>query len=181
VVEIINFPSCFDGRRSFPSPNGPGPNGEAKVPAYFDPSLHMPVSNDLTYAPCRGKFDQRIPKVSMRIHYLNLWHVAGSKPVLPSSCLQAAHLAETCSSQPNAPASLAFQLSATQTKGAPGPWYTEQADYWQTWQQGKALGPDPNTGTLNSLTYYCLDQANTCGFVPSTRKGRPAFPPPPGQ
>lgn len=180
LVEIINFPSCFDGRRSFPSPNGPGPNGEAKVPAYFDPSLHMPVSNDLAYAPCGGKFDQPIPKVSMRIHYLNLWHVAGSRPVLPSSCQQAAHLAEACSSQPKAPASLAFKLSSTQTKGAPGPWYTEHADYWQTWQQGKALGPDPNSGTLNSLTYYCLDHAVTCGFMPSTRKGRPAFPPPPG-
>ncbi len=34
---------------------------------------------------------------------------------------------------------------------------------------GDPLVPDddPNTGNLNSLTYYCLDLAKTCSFVPN--------------
>jgi hypothetical protein len=65
---------------------------------------------------------------------------------------------------------------------APGPWYTEHADYWQAWQQGIALGPDPNSGKLNSLTYYCLVENNKCGFMPNPNPNpkHAAYPPPPG-
>lgn len=116
----------------------------------------------------------------MRIHYVNLWSVSDdSNPVYPSSCAQVMHLSEGCTSTSQVPANIGLELSSTQTQGAPGPWYTEHADYWQTWQQGKALGADPNTGTLNSLSYYCLVEDNSCGFVPSRREGAgPAGTPP---
>jgi hypothetical protein len=69
-----------------------------------------------------------------------------------------------------------FGFRLSQTSGAPGPWYTGHADYWQTWQQGSS---PPSTGsapgTLNSLTCYCLDLANTCGFITDRN-----YPPPPG-
>lgn len=48
LVEIINFPSCYNGLHSYTSPNGPGPNGDTNVPGYFDPSLGtMSAKNDL--------------------------------------------------------------------------------------------------------------------------------------
>ena len=176
LTEIINFPSCWDGKSSFTAPNG-----TAKVPGYFDPSMNMGTS-DLAYPPCGGNYPHPVPHVSMRIHYVSLYHIStDTKTIYPSSCAQASGLSEPCQTQaqagqPTPPDDIALQLSATQTNGAPGPWYTAHADYWQTWQQG-AAPPSPTSmrGTLNSLTYYCLDEANTCGFI--TDKN---YPPPPG-
>lgn len=175
LTEIISFPSCWDGKQSFTTPNG-----TAKVPGYFDPSMHMGTP-DMAYPPCGGNYPFPVPHLSMRIHYVNLYHVSNdSKTIYPSSCAQASGLSESCQTQAQAgqstpPDDIALQLSSTQTKGAPGPWYTEHADYWQTWQQGSAP-PSANSarGTLNSLTYYCLDLANTCSFI--TDKN---YPPPP--
>jgi hypothetical protein len=195
LVESINFPSCFNGKKSYLSPNGDGPGGDTRVPGYFDPSLgSMSDSNDLSYAvtgassPCNG--ENVVPRLSMRIHYVGLWIINDdSETVYPSSCAQAEGLSEPCETEqqaygtPGAPADIGLELSSSQTDGAPGPWYTEHADYWQTWQQGKALGPDPNTGKLNSLSYYCLVEDNKCGFMPNPnpKPTDPAYPPPPGQ
>jgi hypothetical protein len=160
LTEVINFPSCFNGKSSYDSPNGPGPNGATKVPGYFDPSMgSMSKDDDLSYGPCKAG-QQVVPKLSMRIHYLGLWTVNDDgNAIYPSSCKNAQHLSEPCQTQQQvygtttAPTDIGLELSSTQTGGKPGPWYTEHADYWQAWQQGIALGPDPNTGTLNSLSY----------------------------
>lgn len=193
LVEVINFPSCYNGKTSYPSPNGDGPFGHAKVAGYFDPSMgSMSARDDFSYAntgssPCNG--EQVVPKLSLRIHYVGLWTVSDdSNMVYPSSCAQAMNLAEPCETEQQAygttaaPTDIGLELSSSQTGGAPGPWYTEHADYWQTWQQGKALGPDPNSGKLNSLTYYCLVEVNRCGFVPNRNPSStdPEYPPPPG-
>lgn len=183
LVEIINFPSCYNGLHSYPSPNGDGPGGAANVPGYFDPSLgSMSAKNDLAYAPCSGGYTKVVSQLSMRIHYVNLWAVTDdSNGVYPSSCAQAKNLSEPCQTEQQvygttgAPADIGLELSSSQAQGNPGPWYTEHADYWQDWQQGKPLGPDPNTGTLNSLTYYCLVEDNTCSFIENNN-----YPPPPG-
>ena len=106
-----------------------------------------------------------------------------SQTIYPSSCTGSTFA--SCKTQQEMgqsvpPDDIGLQLSSDPS-GAPGPWYTGHADYWQTWQQGKPLGPDPNTGTLNSLTYYCLVEApqpNSCGFQPDPMTGM--FPPPPG-
>jgi hypothetical protein len=191
-VEQINFPSCFNGKSSYASPNGDGPNGKAKVPGFFDPRVgSMSMNNDLSYAktgtssPCGS--GEVVPRLSMRIHYLNLFSVSDDQNgVYPSSCAQIKNLSEQCQTEQQvygttaAPADIGLELSSTQTGGQPGPWYTEHADYWQTWQQGEPLGPDPNTGKLNSLSYYCLVEHNTCGFEPRMKGKNPPYPPPPG-
>jgi hypothetical protein len=166
LTEIISFPSCWNGKRSFASPNGTG-----MVPGYFDPSLNMGTS-DLAYPPCKGVYTHVVPHVSMRIHYTGLYSVStDSKTIFPSSCAQASGLSETCVTQSQAgqsvpPDDIALQLSSSQASGGPGPWYTEHADYWQTWQQGSAPPSASSApGTLNSLTYHCLDLAKTCGFI----------------
>ena len=168
LTEIINFPSCWNGMRSFTSPNGTG-----MVPGYFDPSLHMGTS-DLAYPPCTGVYTHHVPHVSMRIHYTGLFSVSSdSKTIYPSSCAEASGLGtnDPCVTQAQKglsvpPDNIALQFSSSQTGGRPGPWYTEHADYWQTWQQGSAPpGTGSLLGTLNSLTYYCLDLATTCGFI----------------
>jgi hypothetical protein len=166
LTEIISFPSCWNGKRSFLSPNGTG-----MVPGYFDPSLHMPTS-DLAYPPCGGAYTHIVPHVSMRIHYVGLYSVStDSRTVYPSSCAEASGLSEPCRTQAQAgqsvpPNDIAVQLSSTANGGRPGPWYTEHADYWQTWQQGSAPPSASSApGTLNSLTYHCLDLAVTCGFI----------------
>jgi hypothetical protein len=179
-VEIIDFPSCWNGLSSYPTPNGHGPGGKAMVPGYFDPSMgSMSDMNDLAYPPCTGQFDIAVPHVSMRIHYINLWNVNNDeKTVYPSSCGQIENLSEACQTEQQvygttgAPADIGLDLSSTQTGGKPGPWYTEHADYWQTWQQGDPLVPndDPNSGNLNSLTYYCLDLARPAASC-RTRRG----------
>jgi Domain of unknown function (DUF1996) len=176
LTEIIDFPSCWNGLASFTAPNG-----TAKVPGYFDPSLNMGTS-DLAYPPCAGSYDHPFPHVSMRIHYVGLFTASNdTKTIYPSSCAEASGLSETCQTQAQRglsvpPDDIGLQLSSTQTGGAPGPWYTAHADYWQTWQQGSAP-PSPSSarGTLNSLTYYCLDLANTCKFITNAN-----YPPPPG-
>jgi hypothetical protein len=184
LVEEIDFPSCYNGLHSYPSPNGPGPFGDANVPGYFDPSLAMSNDNDLAYAPCTGNYDEVVPQLSMRIHYVGLWTVSDDgNTVYPSSCAQAQNLSEPCETEnqaygtTGAPTDIGLELSSTQTQGAPGPWYTAHADYWQTWQQGlsEPLRADPNTGTLNSLSYYCLVEDNSCGFIENNN-----YPPPPG-
>jgi hypothetical protein len=166
LTEIISFPSCWNGNRSFASPNGTG-----MVPGYFDPSLHTGTS-DLAYPPCGGVYSHIVPHVSMRIHYTGLFSVSNdSKTIYPSSCAEASGLSEPCATQSQKglsvpPNDIALQLSSSQTGGRPGPWYTEHADYWQTWQQGSAPPSASSAhGTLNSLTYYCLDLATTCGFI----------------
>ena len=166
LTEIISFPSCWDGKKSFTTPNG-----TTKVPGYFDPSMNMGTS-DLAYPPCGGNYPDPVPHLSLRIHYVNMYSVSDdAHGVFPSSCAQASGLSEPCETQAQEglstpPDDIGLQLSATQTGGAPGPWYTEHADYWQTWQQGSSP-PSANSapGTLNSLTYQCLDLAITCGFV----------------
>jgi hypothetical protein len=187
VTEIIDFPSCWDGKSSFTSPNG-----SAKVPGYFDPSLDMPTPNDLAYPP---KADDcaaldtatltyhAVPHVSVRIHYVNLGLSVSLSTdgsiIDPSSCKGSTF--STCKTQESPPNDLALQLSSTQTQGGPGPWYTEHADYWQTWQQGASpLGNPKNSGegVLNNLTYYCLDKAVTCSFEPAN-PAKPTFPPNP--
>jgi hypothetical protein len=178
-VEIIVFPACWNGESSYQSPNG-----TTMIPGYFDPSMgSMSHHNDLAYPPCTSQFPIPVPQLSMRIHYVGLWSINDDgKTVYPSSCAQAAHLSEPCQTQQQvygksgAPTDIGLDLSATQTNAQPGPWYTEHADYWQTWQQGDPLviNDDPNTGNLNSLTYYCLDLAQICSFVPNA-KGQ--FPP----
>jgi hypothetical protein len=195
LTEIINFPSCWNGQSSFTTPNG-----TAKVPGYLDPALGIspPPQNDLAYPPAGGcaKLDtatatyKPVPHVSMRIHYIGLGlgtQTPGGpdtlstdgKTIDPSSC-QAALNVGACTSQSSPPSNVALQLSSDPS-GAPGAWYTAHADYWQTWQQGLKLG-DPgnaNTGTLNSLTQYCLDASVTCGFMPNTRDtSAPTYPPP---
>lgn len=166
LTEIISFPSCWNGKRSFTTPNG-----TAMVPGYFDPSLHVGTS-DMAYPPCGGAYPHIVPHVSMRIHYTGLYSVSSdSKTIYPSSCAEASGLSEPCTTQSQEglsvpPNDIALQLSSTQTGGRPGPWYTEHADYWQTWQQGSAPPSAGSAlGTLNSLTYYCLDLATTCGFI----------------
>lgn len=168
LTEIIDFPSCWNGKRSFVSPNG-----TAMVPGYFDPSLHMGTS-DMAYPPCGAAYPHRVPKVSMRIHYTGLYSVSSdSTTVYPSSCDEASGLGidDPCTTQaqhglPVPPDNIALQFSSSQTGGRPGPWYTEHADYWQTWQQGSAPPSASSApGTLNSLTYHCLVLATTCGFV----------------
>jgi Domain of unknown function (DUF1996) len=166
LTEIISFPFCWNGKRSFTSPNGTG-----TVPGYFDPSLHM-GSSDLAYPPCGGAYSHVVPHVSMRIHYTGLYSVSSdSKTIYPSSCAEASGLSEPCVTQSQEglsvpPDDIALQLSSSQTGGGPGPWYTEHADYWQTWQQGSAPPSASSApGTLNSLTYHCLDLAVTCGFI----------------
>jgi hypothetical protein len=165
LAEIINFPDCWDNSSSFTTPNG-----TAMVPGYFDPALKMGTTNDLKYEPCNGSYTVRVPAVSMRIHYMGLYDVnPGGATIYPSSCAAATGLGSgvTCQTQSTPPpGNIAFQLSSTQTSGAPGPWYTEHADYWQTWQQGSSPPSASSApGTLNSLTYVCLDLAQTCGFV----------------
>ena len=167
LTEIISFPSCWNGKRSFMSPNG-----TAMVPGYFDPSLHMGTS-DLAYPPCGGAYTHVVPHVSMRIHYTGLYSVSSdSKTVYPSTCDGSFGLSPVvCTTQADhgqsvPPNDIALQLSSSQTGGRPGPWYTEHADYWQTWQQGSAPPSASSApGTLNSLTYHCLDLAVTCGFI----------------
>jgi Domain of unknown function (DUF1996) len=188
LVEVINFPSCWNGKRSFSSPNGSGPNGQPNVPGYFDPNVSqtMSANNDLAYGPCGGNYPYVVPQLSMRIHYINLWTTSDDgNTVYPSSCAQATNLGESCQTEQQAygttgaPTDIGLELSSTQTGGEPGPWYTEHADYWQAWQQGPALGPNvgAGTGTLNSDTYYCLVETPTpnCGFLTNSN-----FPPPPG-
>lgn len=166
LTEIIDFPSCWNGKRSFLSPNG-----TAMVPGYFDPSLHL-ATGDLAYAPCGGIYSHPVPHVSMRIHYTGLFSVSNdSKTIYPSSCAEASGLSEPCTTQSQQglsvpPNDIALQLSSSAAGGRPGPWYTEHADYWQTWQQGSAPPSASSApGTLNSLTYHCLDLAVTCGFI----------------
>jgi hypothetical protein len=166
LTEIVDFPSCWDGLSSFRSPNGSG-----MVPGYLDPSLGAGTS-DLAYPPCRGIYSDPVPHVSMRIHYTGLYSIsADSKTIYPSSCAQISGLGEPCHTQAQEglsvpPDDIGLQLSSSQTGGAPGPWYTEHADYWQTWQQGSSPPSASSApGTLNSLTHYCLDLATTCGFV----------------
>jgi hypothetical protein len=166
LTEIISFPSCWNGKRSFMSPNGTG-----MVPGYFDPSLGMGTS-DLAYPPCGGVYSHIVPHVSMRIHYTGLYSVSSDgKTIYPSSCTEASGLSEPCLTQSQAgltvpPNDIALQLSSSQTAGRPGPWYTEHADYWQTWQQGSAPPSASSApGTLNSVTYHCLDLAAKCGFI----------------
>ncbi|HET7015526.1 MAG TPA: DUF1996 domain-containing protein [Streptosporangiaceae bacterium] len=192
LVEIIAFPSCWDGSASFTTPNtSGGPGGALKVPGYFDPSLSMSQGNDFGYhlpnQACPPQFPMPVPQLSMRIHYVRLWsvHDAG-RTVYPSSCAQAENLSEPCQTEQQVygfsgpPPDIGLELSSTQTQRQPGPWYTEHADYWQAWQQGDPLGTnnnDPNTGNLNSLTYYCLDSAQVCSFVPNANG---QYPPPAG-
>jgi len=168
LVEIIDFPSCWNGNRSFTSPNGTG-----MVPGYFDPSLNK-GANDLAYPPCTGAYSHHVPHVSMRIHYTGMYTVSSdSTTVHPSSCLEASGLdpSPPCVTQSEAgltvpPNDIALRLSSSQTGGGPGPWYTEHADYWQTWQQGTAPpSATSGRGTLNSLTFHCLVQATKCGFL----------------
>jgi hypothetical protein len=146
----------------------------------------MSDDNDLAYAPCPSQFPIPVPQLSTRIHYVGLWGINDDgKTVYASSCAQAENLGEPCETEQQAygitgaPTDIGLELSSTQTNAQPGPWYTEHADYWQTWQQGDPLvtGDDPNTGNLNSLTYYCLDLAQICSFVPNANG---QFPPPPG-
>ncbi len=193
LVEIIVFPSCWNGSASYPTPNNSGgPGGATAVPGYFDPSLgSMSQDNDFRYSgtdgSCPTNFPVPVPQLSMRIHYVKLWSVHDDgKTIYPSSCAQAENLSEPCQTEQQvygtsgAPSDIGLELSSTQTQGQPGPWYTEHADYWQAWQQGDPLGTnnnDPNTGNLNSLTYYCLDSAQVCSFVPNA-SGR--YPPPAG-
>jgi hypothetical protein len=165
LAEIINFPACWDRGNSFMTPNG-----TAMVPGYLAPPLNMGTTNDLKYDPCNGTYTTIVPHVSMRIHYMKLYDInPGSATIYPSSCAAATGLGPnvTCQSQANPPpGNIAFQLSSTQTNAAPGPWYTEHADYWQTWQQGSSPPSASSApGTLNSLTYDCLDLPQTCGFV----------------
>lgn len=196
LTEIIDFPNCWDGQSSFTTPNG-----SAKVPGYLDPALGIspPPQNDLAYAPKNESCSaldtatttyQNVPHVSMRIHYVGLGlgpQTAGGADTLstdgatidPSDCTAALNVGP-CATQSSPPTNVALQLSADPS-GAPGPWYTAHADYWQTWQQGLPLGDsgNANTGTLNSLTQYCLDAAITCGFMPNTRdSSAPTYPPP---
>jgi hypothetical protein len=198
VTEIIDFPSCWNGQSSFPS------HGAGQVPGYIDPAVSatLSASNDLAYPPASGGCSalspagtyHPVPHVSMRIHYTGLGLSGGpsisndSQTIDPSSCPSPADqnvpsFPWTCTTQAQ-PTDIALQLSSTQPGGAnpqPGPWYTEHADYLQSWQQG--VSPpgtgDPHTGTLNSLTHYCLQEAITCGFIPSSTKGS-AYPPFPG-
>ena len=175
LTEIIDFPSCWNGLTSFTSPNGTG-----KVAGFFDPSLGM-GAGDLAYPPCQAPYTHHVPHVSMRIHYTGTYTVSDdSHTVYPSSCAAASGLSEPCITQKQAgqsvpPTDIGLQLSSTQTHGAPGPWYTEHADYWQAWQQGSAPPSASSApGTLNSLTFHCLDHANTCGFITDSN-----YPPPP--
>jgi hypothetical protein len=175
LTEIIDFPSCWNGLASFTSPNGTG-----KVPGYFDPSLNMGTS-DLAYPPCGGSYPNAVPHVSMRIHYVGLFTVSNdANTIYPSSCAEASGLSEPCQTQAQKglsvpPNDVGLQLSSTAATGGPGPWYTEHADYWQTWQQGSAPPSASSAlGTLNSVTFHCLDHANTCGFITDAN-----YPPPP--
>src|SRR5262249_52140657 len=134
------------------------------------------------YPPCGGSYRHFVPHVSMRIHYVGLFTVSSdTKTIYPSSCLEATGLSEQCHTQAEEgqsvpPNDVGIQFSSTRATGAPGPWYTEHADYWQTWQQGSAPPSASSApGTLNSLTYHCLDLANTCGFITDAN-----YPPPPG-
>jgi len=198
VTEIIDFPSCWDGNSSFTTPNG-----TAKVPGYFDPSLGVSTPSDLAYPPSTGGCSalntpgvtyHPVPHLSLRIHYTGLGlgpqTIGGldtlstdSQTIYPSSCTGSTFAncaTQQAMGQSVPPDDIGLQLSSDPS-GAPGPWYTGHADYWQTWQQGQPLGPDPNTGTLNSLTYYCLVEApqpDSCGFQPDPATGM--FPPPPG-
>jgi hypothetical protein len=81
LIESINFPSCYNGQASYPSPNGDGPGGDADVPGYFDPSLgSMSDDNDFSYVangtstPCNG--EDIVPRLTMRIHYVGLWTIS---------------------------------------------------------------------------------------------------------
>jgi hypothetical protein len=182
VTEVINFPSCWNGKASFTTPNG-----TAKVPGYIDPSMGGGTPNDLAYRPVRGcgALDRKgvtyhaVPHLSLRIHYTGLGLgpqtpggpdtlSTNSNTIYPSSCAQVLNLTgchtQAQEGQQMPPADIALKLSSD-PHGAPGPWYTGHADYWQTWQQGKAVGPGAPYGTLNSLTYYCLDKAITCGII----------------
>lgn len=90
------------------------------------------------------------------------------KAIYPSSCAGVQNITG-CHTQAREgrrmpPDNIGLKLSAD-PHGAQGPWYTAHADFWQTWHQGKAVGPGAPYGTLNSLTYYCLDQVTTCGTV----------------
>jgi Domain of unknown function (DUF1996) len=182
LTEIIDYPSCWDGKASFKTPNGTG-----MVAGYIDHAISAHAPNDLAYRPaggCRaldrkGVTYQAVPHLSLRIHYTGLGLGSqtpggadtlstNSTPIYPSSCT-AFHILPGCHTQAQEglsvpPHNIGLKLSADPA-GAPGPWYTGHADYWQTWQQGKALGPGKPYGTLNSLTYYCLDLARICSFV----------------
>lgn len=202
VTGIIDFPSCWNGQSSFQTPNG-----TAMVPGYIDPQISQTLSanNDLAYPPATGGCGalspqgtyHPVPHLSLRIHYTGLGLSGGpsistdSQTIYPSACPQSQPgpgFPWTCSTQAQMgqsvpPDDIALDLSSSSAQGpVVGGWYTEHADYWQTWQQG--VSPpgtgDPNTGTLNSLTHYCLQDGITCGFMPSSKPGNPPYPPPPG-
>jgi hypothetical protein len=196
--EIINFPSCWDGQSSFPSPNGSGPNGTGNMVPYYLPApakiggVTYSSPGDLNFPdPATGQCDTgpwttTVPHLSIRIHYqLQTVRTPSSPQVDPSSCGNVTNITTpVCTAEApgptGAPSNIALQLSSTAVGGGAGGWWTEHADYWQAWQQGKAAGPggvvspEPGTGTLNSLTYYCLVNHQTCSFI--TNKN---YPPPP--
>jgi Domain of unknown function (DUF1996) len=194
--EIIRFPSCWDGQSSFHSPNGSGPPGTSGMVPYYLPApatiggVTYSSPGDLNFPdPATGKCDTApwttaVPHLSIRIHYQLQTVRAPNSPVVgPSSCADNI-TGVTCTPEApgpaGAPSNIALQLSSTAAGGDPGGWWTEHADYWQAWQQGLAAGPggvvspEPGTGTLNSLTYYCLAQHQTCSFITNAN-----YPPPP--
>lgn len=198
LTEIIRFPSCWDGRSTFHSPNGTG----RMVPYYLPASATIhgvtySSPGDLNFPdPSTGKCDQApyttvVPHLSIRIHYqLDTVRTPNTAMVGPSSCDQDTDNPGTgpgeipCKPEApgptGAPSNIALQLSSSAQRGSPGGWWTGHSDYWQAWQQGLAAGqggtvnPEPNTGTLNSLTYYCLFEGQTCKFITNAN-----YPPPP--